>query len=216
MSARTDLRLAQLICSRLCHDLAGISGAIVNGIELAAESSPGADAEALALAGQSARRVNARIEFFRVAFGANAPGQALADAAVLATGYLAGSPVSVEPIAGPAATARLAPDGVRLALVLTMVAAGCLPRGGLIRIQAAELAEGIGVSLTATGKGATVKPEIAAALEGPQDVGSASPREIHALWAGYLAGTLGGRVEMMAEEGKVRLGAILPRDKSPG
>jgi histidine phosphotransferase ChpT len=216
MAARTDLRLAQLVCSRLCHDLAGISGAIVNGIELATEGSPGADAEALALVGQSARRVSARIEFFRAAFGANAPAQALADVAVLAEGYLAGSPVGLKPIAGPSATARLAPDGVRLALVLMMVAAGCLPRGGTIRIHAAELADGIGISLTASGKGATVRPEIAAALGGRPEPGSSSPREIHALWAGYLAGALDGRVEQIAEDGKVRLGAILPRDKSHG
>lgn len=216
MAARTDLRLAQLVCSRLCHDLAGISGAIANGIELAAEGSPGGDAEALALVGQSARQANARIAFFRVAFGANAPAQALADAAVLAEGYLAGSPVRLDPIAGPAATARLTPEGVRLALVLTMVTAGCLPRGGLIRIHAADLAEGVGVSLTATGKGASVRPEVAAALEGRLEPESASPREIHAVWAGILAAAQDGKVELLAKEGEVRIGAVLSRDKPTG
>lgn len=212
MATRADLRLAQLVCSRLCHDLAGISGAIANGIELAAESSPGADAEALALVGQSARQVNARIAFFRAAFGANPPAQALADAAVLTEGYLAGGAVGLEPIAGPAARARLTPEGVRLALVLTMVAVGCLPRGGVIQIHAAELAEGVGLSLTATGKGAVVRPEVAAALEGRLAPESSSPREIHALWAGFFIAAPGGKVEIMMEDGKVRFGAILPRE----
>ncbi len=210
MTARTDLRLAQLICSRLCHDLAGVSGAIANGIELAAESSPDAAVEALALVGESARQVNARIAFFRAAFGASTPAQALADVAALAQGYLAGGPVGLAPVAGPAGAARLSSEGVRLALVLTMVAAGCLPRGGLVHIHAAPLAEGIGASLTATGKGAAARPETVAALEGRLAPESASPREIHAVWAGYLAGALGGKIELLAEEGKVRLGAMLP------
>lgn len=211
MAGRVDLRLAQLACSRLCHDLAGVAGAIANGIELATESASGADAEALALAGQSARQVSARVAFFRAAFGVNPPAQGLAECAGLIEGFLAGGPVRLEPIAGPGAALRLAPDGVRLALVLAMVAAGCLPRGGAIRIEAGEVAEGVGVSISAIGKGASVRAEIAVALAGGLEPERASPREIHALWAHGLAGALGGAVEVLAEEGQVRLGAALPR-----
>jgi histidine phosphotransferase ChpT len=211
MAGRADLRLAQLVCSRLCHDLAGVAGAIANGIELAAESTPGADTEALALVGQSARQVNGRVAFFRAAFGANPPAQGVAEAASLVEGYVAGSPVRLEPVAGPAASVRLASDGVRLALVLAMVAAGCLPQGGVIRIQAAELPEGVGVSITALGKGASIKAEIAAALAGSLEPERASPREVHAVWAQCLAGALGGNVEVLKEEDQIRLGAVLPR-----
>src|SRR3989338_6812275 len=66
MAARFDLLLAQLVCSRLCHDLAGLTGAIANGADLVAESPSGADAEALALFGQSARQAKPRIGFFCV------------------------------------------------------------------------------------------------------------------------------------------------------
>jgi histidine phosphotransferase ChpT len=213
MAARFDLRLAQLVCSRLCHDLAGLTGAIANGADLVAESSAGVDAEALALIGQSARQANARIAFFRVAFGANAPAQTLADVVALAEGMLAGGPVRLAPLSGAPARARLAPDSVRLVLALVMVGAGSLSRGGTVQIEAAELADGIGVSLTATGAGAAVKPELAAALEGALAPETCSPREIHALWAGMLAGAMGGKVELAAGEGTVRLAVLLPRDR---
>ena len=103
MAARFDLLLAQLVCSRLCHDLAGLTGAIANGADLVAESSSGTDAEALALIGQSARQANARIAFFRVAFGANAPAQTLADVVALSEGMLAGGQVRLAPPSGAAA-----------------------------------------------------------------------------------------------------------------
>ena len=209
MAARFDLRLAQLICSRLCHDLAGLTGAIANGADLVAEGS--ADAEALALIGQSARQANARIAFFRIAFGANAPAQTLADVVALSEGFLAGGQVRLAPPSGAAARARLAPDGARLVLALVMVGAGALARGGTVHIEATEAGEGIGVSLTATGVGAAVKPEIAAALEGFRAPDTITPREVHALWAGILAGSMGGKVEMVAGEGMVRLAALIPR-----
>ncbi|MSP80636.1 MAG: hypothetical protein EXR02_06175 [Rhodospirillales bacterium] len=209
MAARFDLRLAQLVCSRLCHDLAGLTGAIANGADLVAEGS--ADAEALALIGQSARQANARIAFFRVAFGVNAPAQTLADVVALSEGLLVGGHVRLVPPSGAAAGARLAPDGACLVLALVMVGAGALARGGTVRIEAAEVGEGIGVSLTATGAGAAVKPEIAAALEGARAPDTISPREVHALWAGILAGSMGGKVEMVVGEGTVRLAALIPR-----
>lgn len=214
MAARFDLRLAQLVCSRLCHDLAGLTGAIANGADLVGEDSAGADAEALALIGQSARQANARIAFFRVAFGANPPEQTLADVVALSEGMLAGGQVRLAPLEGAAARARLAPDGACLILALVMVGAGALARGGTVHIEAAEAAEGIGVSLTATGAGAAVKPEIAAALEGSRAPDTISPREVHALWAYILAGAMGGKVDLAASEGRVRLAALIPRDRA--
>ena len=212
MGERLDIRLAQLVCSRLCHDLAGLAGAIANGVDLVAESISGADAEAVALIGQSARQANARIAFFRTAFGANAPAQSLADIAALAEAMLAGGPARFLPLSSASARARIAPDGVRLALALVMVGAGALPRGGTIQIEAAEIDEGIGMSLTASGTGAVIKPEIAAALEGTRAPETLSPREVHALWAGMIAGGIGGKVEMAKGENSVRLAALLPRN----
>jgi len=61
--------LSELISSRICHDLISPVGAIGNGLELM-EAMGGVSPE-LALVGQSAQSAQAKLKFFRVAFGAN-------------------------------------------------------------------------------------------------------------------------------------------------
>jgi histidine phosphotransferase ChpT len=67
MSGRDDL--LALLGSRICHDLVSPLGAIGNGVELLAMSGLDAAPE-LALITESVGNANARIRFFRVAFGA--------------------------------------------------------------------------------------------------------------------------------------------------
>lgn len=68
--------LAALLGSRLCHDLIGPIGAIGNGVELLSLAD-GAMTEEVALIAQSVATLNARIRFFRVAFGIARPDQFL-------------------------------------------------------------------------------------------------------------------------------------------
>ncbi|SIS93768.1 histidine phosphotransferase ChpT [Roseivivax lentus] len=63
--------LAALIGSRICHDLISPIGAIGNGIELMAMIPGGADGPELELVSDSCRAAQARIRFFRVAFGSS-------------------------------------------------------------------------------------------------------------------------------------------------
>ena len=60
--------LAALLGSRLCHDLIGPIGAIGNGVELLTLAGTGTSEE-IALITQSVTTLNARIRFFRVAYG---------------------------------------------------------------------------------------------------------------------------------------------------
>jgi histidine phosphotransferase ChpT len=79
MTAR--LKLAELISARLCHDLAGSLGTLTASLEIVAEG--GADAaEALEIAQDSAKGMNARLRFVRAAWavdGATHDGAALLD-----------------------------------------------------------------------------------------------------------------------------------------
>jgi histidine phosphotransferase ChpT len=60
--------LAALIGSRICHDLISPIGAITNGLELMQMSGAALTPE-LALVSESVENANARIRFFRVAYG---------------------------------------------------------------------------------------------------------------------------------------------------
>lgn len=61
------LDLGTLIGSRICHDLINPIGAIGNGLELLTMEIPGSPE--LALIAESVQNANARVRFFRVAFG---------------------------------------------------------------------------------------------------------------------------------------------------
>ncbi len=67
MTERPDL--TALIGSRICHDLISPIGAIGNGVELLLMDG-GAKSPELALISESVANANARIRFFRIAFGA--------------------------------------------------------------------------------------------------------------------------------------------------
>jgi len=60
--------LSELISARICHDLISPVGAIGNGLELMSEL--GNASPELELVGQSAQSAQAKLKFFRVAFGA--------------------------------------------------------------------------------------------------------------------------------------------------
>lgn len=66
--------LTALLGSRICHDLISPLGAIGNGVELLMMSGDTIGPE-VALISQSVNSANARIRFFRVAFGTCSPGQ---------------------------------------------------------------------------------------------------------------------------------------------
>lgn len=67
------LELAALIGSRICHDLISPIGAIGNGLELLQMGTP--PTPEMALMADSVNNANARIRFFRIAFGKAAGGQ---------------------------------------------------------------------------------------------------------------------------------------------
>lgn len=69
-----DHNIPSLLGSRICHDLISPLGAISNGLELL-EMVSGEVSPEIELVRESAASASLRIRFFRIAFGASAPGQ---------------------------------------------------------------------------------------------------------------------------------------------
>ncbi|MFV0490350.1 MAG: histidine phosphotransferase family protein [Pseudorhodobacter sp.] len=67
MSDRPDL--AALLGSRICHDLISPIGAIGNGVELVMMEGTGRTSPEMLLVSESVSSANARLRFFRIAFG---------------------------------------------------------------------------------------------------------------------------------------------------
>lgn len=74
MQPATNDDLTALLGSRICHDLISPLGAIGNGIELLMMSGATLGPE-ITLISESVSNANARIRFFRIAYGLASPGQ---------------------------------------------------------------------------------------------------------------------------------------------
>jgi histidine phosphotransferase ChpT len=211
-----DLRIAQLMCSRLCHDLVGPAGAVNAGVEFLDEAN-GHDAGALALVASSGRQVTRRLAFFRVAFGlaGGADGAlSLAEARGLAEGMLAGGRVELDwPLTGAGADTRVPRplDTVRLVLCQVLLAAGALPRGGGVEVRLAERREGLEAQVSAIGRDAGVGDDLLAAIGPDASPDELTARTVHGYYTARLAERLGTAIRI--EDGKpdeYRLSALMP------
>jgi histidine phosphotransferase ChpT len=125
------LRLTELVCARLCHDLSGLLGSLVGTLELLTEASQ--DTEAASIATDTATALALRLKLLRAAWGGQPEPLDLARLTALAQG-LARHRVGVDVSGLPATTVFPAPVG-RLVLNLLLLAAESLPQGGVLRLD---------------------------------------------------------------------------------
>ncbi|WP_347310224.1 histidine phosphotransferase family protein [Defluviimonas sp. SAOS-178_SWC] len=122
-----------LLGSRICHDLISPLSAIGNGVELLMMSGtvPGPE---LALISESVTNANARIRFFRIAYGAASPGQSVVRSEIrsILDDMTRGGRLSIDWQA-PGNAARIE---VKLAFLALQCLETALPYGGRVTIAA--------------------------------------------------------------------------------
>jgi histidine phosphotransferase ChpT len=186
MKSLIDLRVAELLAARLCHDLIGPIAAIGNGAELLSEEEEFA-AEAAALIGDSARKANAQLQFYRFAWGFGGGGLAGPPPHVLAADFLSSNSIACD----YDETVRALPlEQQKLACAMLAVAAEGLPRGGRLVVSADP--HGLAIEAIAEGRG--LSPELQAALTLSVDAAELTSRTVGGYFAGLLAGALGWRL----------------------
>ena len=123
--------LSALIGSRICHDLISPLGAIGNGVELMGLA--GTRGPEMELITQSIENANARIRFFRVAFGTAQPDQiiALSEVAGILRDLNEGGRLVVD---WQPSTALLRRQ-VKLAFLLLQCFETAMPRGGHVAVR---------------------------------------------------------------------------------
>jgi histidine phosphotransferase ChpT len=188
MGVEVDLRVVELLCGRLCHELISPVGAINNGVELLGEDDPDFVKEAMGLIGQSARKAGQRLQFYRFAYGTSASSGG-ADPRELSLGLIEGGKLSCD---WPAEANALAPAWARLACNMLVLATEFLPRGGTVRVRA----PGTSVEVAAEGEPVNVSAEIAAALEPGASVDTLTARTVHAFYTMRLAQQTGARLAL--------------------
>lgn len=200
-----DLRIAELLASRLCHDLVGPIGAVNNGMELLADDEFGMADDAMQLASSSARRASDSLQFFRMAYGmaGNRVGGDLRELRKLSEAHLKSSKASLDwPDGNPVGEV---PDGLGK-LLLNMLEFGLetLPRGGTLSVGLAPAgngASGITAEVVASGAEVQLRPEVASAIATDVKVEDLSPRNVQGYFTRLLAQRLGGDLQVEGPDG---------------
>ena len=195
MKPNVDRRIAELLCSRICHELVAGIAAINNGVELISEIDSSMFDEAMGLIGGSAKQASARVQYYRMAYG------------------FAGHDALAEHVRHPRARRRAwwnprngstcrcpmpRPPGDlqsgtgKLILNLIVFAMDCLPRGGKITADV-HLVEGRPcIIVMGEGQEARLSDRCAAAIA--PDVSSSediTALNVHAYFTAALAAEMG-------------------------
>jgi histidine phosphotransferase ChpT len=181
MSVQMDMKITELLCSRLCHDLISPVGAVNNGVELLQDYDPSMADEILPLIVDSAKRAWRRLEFFRVAFGfgGGQTSRGLADLRGLAVGMLEGEKVELDwPPAAPGDNRAIEGRAAKLLLNLIVLGAEALPRGGTLKVESSSNKGDLGLSIAATGEGVRITDIIKASREGQVEIQDRDARNV--------------------------------------
>ena len=215
MSVALDIRVVHLLCSRICHDMAGPVGAVSNGLELARELGDGMDAEALDLVDMSARQMFERLRFFRIAFGlAEGAVRTTADARQLVTPAVLGERCSFQWDDDEGAPLAVGDRGLKLVLNMSLLAAETLPRGGGITARFIRKDELTTIELQAEGQGARLEQDVRRAMSLECTADEVTPKSAPALLAGVLVQDIGG--ELLVDDGtpdRIVLSATVTSDR---
>lgn len=199
---QSDLELASLLASRLCHDVVGPVGAIQNGLELIAEDDSMTEM-AMDLIRKSAAQATAKLQFARMAYGAAGGAEVLdpGEAARLTDAMFAGERANLDWRWNGEAAPRV---HIKIAMLLATFALGAVPRGGTVSVSH----DADGMLVVAAEGGAIRTPPFTEIVTDGGDV--TDPRAVQAALIERLAATAGWRVVTETSENALTF-ATTPR-----
>ena len=212
MDIAIDLRVAEMLCSRLCHDLISPVGAINSGLELISEFGGEPDEEAMGLISGSASQAAGKLQFFRVAYGlaGGGAGLALPAAAEAASVLVGGGRTALDwPSTEQPEVPALSGGSLKLLLNMILLGADALPRGGSLRVRLTPTGDRMDALVLAEGEGASFKPEVMAAFDRTSPVEDLTARTVQGYYTAVVGERLGVRVEI-DQATSVSLRASLP------
>lgn len=212
MTQTSQLDLAAMLCSRLCHDMLSPVGAFANGLELlATETDPVMRQNCIDLLEQSATISTNKLKFFRLAFGAaggfgdRVPVEEAKD--LIAA--LASDKGRIE-LQWALSDANLGKPAVKVLLNFTQIAVDALVRGGVLMVGAERRGGNCEIVVRATGPKIAFDEVLGHALEGTLAAQELSSRTAAAHMIHLLAAESGGGLQYMLDDGALVLGAVLP------
>lgn len=211
MASTVDIRVLELLCARLCHELISPVSAISNGVELMDDESGDMLGEIIGLLAHSSSQASKRLMFYRVAYGyggAAVESLGLADAGTLVKNLVEGEKVTV---AWPDSGEVLGRRATKVLLNSALLGIEALPRGGDMAVTVTVGAE-VDIAILATGEGAALRDECIDALGRDADIDALSPRSVQAYFTRHLAESAGGSFDLApGDGGSITFKARLPK-----
>ncbi len=187
--APSDLELAALISSKICHDVIGPVGAIYNGLEILNEDdNEEAKTYALDVIRNVTETASAKLQFARFAFGAAGSAGSTIDlitAEQISRGYVG---TGKHMLVWSSPMGHMLKDRAKLLLNMVSSAITALPRGGEIAVVVSGTLEAPTFKITCKGERARPPQHLAEFLAGGGGMPALDAMTIQAYYTCRLAG----------------------------
>jgi histidine phosphotransferase ChpT len=202
----SDLELAALISSKICHDVISPVGAIYNGLEILGEDAdPSSRDYAMDVIRNVTVQASARLQFARFAFGAAGSAGAEIDlqtAREISEGFIGDGK---HKLTWTAPTGYLPKNQVKLILNLVAISINALPRGGDIAVAIENDLSSLSICIVCTGPRCRPPQHLPEILAGRMPEIDAMSVQAYYTWR--LAQNVGARVTIDQTEDAVTLRA---------
>ena len=192
------LRVAEMLCARLCHDLSGLLGSLIGVVEIAREEQP--ESETLAVAEETAVEMGQRLKLLRAAWGMSEGAMDLIQLQTLADNLSNSRRMRLD-LGGLEPDAVFPPPAARLILNIVLLAAESLPTGGIIALAGSPDSH---VLTTIAGPRAAWPPGFATCLADEAAAWkalTADPRNLQSALTALLSREHGFRLSMLMASG---------------
>ena len=193
------MRIAELMCSRLCHDLISPVAAVSNGLELLGDEADEMTGEITSLLSFSVGQAAGWLMFFRVAYGLggeNADALSLSEAGKLIRGIVEEDKVNLDLQEGVDPLGR---NAAKLLLNAALVGLETLPNRGNLKLTV-DQGESTRITVATHGDGVALRPEVREVLQKGYDISGLTARTVQGYFTSWLAGAFGGSFGLEAEE----------------
>lgn len=199
--ALDSLRLAQLMCSRLCHDLITPVGAISTGLEIMEESDGEIDDELMSLTSTSAKNAAQRLIYYRAAFGFSSVASLDSFEKIrnVLDMYLRTCKLNVEWECSQTIDQATLKDNVRIIINLAGILAESAPYGGQFKISLKQIDDVLNCSYTLTGDLVGLKSDTKRAMQGLLDEQDVTPHTVQSYLTKLFVDMKNGDLTILAD-----------------
>jgi histidine phosphotransferase ChpT len=188
----SDLELASLLASRVCHDVIGPVGAIVNGLEVLDEENDEEMREiAMELVRKSAESASVKLKFSRLAFGASGSAGMeidLSEAGEISVEFATSPRVNLEWNCPHQTRPK---DHVKLLMNMVLIGISTIPRGGMIKVSATEDRENPHYEVRCSGRGAKFPEKSGVLMRAEVRADEIDARDVQVYYTGLVARMIG-------------------------